>query len=391
MKMRRILAALLLACITTVAMGSTPYQSLNIEISHPESKREAESGVVVFTMTNPSDRVVNVLKLQTPFNTTGERLTNNLFDVVDGRGEEAKYTGIYVGMVAGNGAIDKKYFIALKPGESLSKSIDLSKSYDLSTGGSFKVTFKRAVLGEPANGVDSAKTLEQSVSEVASNTLDVWINTAFPLGQSVHILDAPQNAVCEASQQAVIDAALTKAKSLAFDATQYTGGLEYFEGEGDTFTVKLKEDFRRNNWFGSHDPNWLPVSDAGWMDTENFYPTVVSSAIEVRLGGPLSDRSLSFDCSCPPEWGANDLTAAVALANQKIGICPKFFTLEDNGFDTKAGALIHETAHFSDDLAKGAVDTRYGTGPSAQLAKDDKSAAMRNADSYKYFMESGGL
>lgn len=102
-------------------------------------------------------------------------------------------------------------------------------------------------------------------------------------------------------------------------------------------------------------------------------------------------RPMSFDCSCSPEWGATELTAAVALANQKIGVCPKFFELDDTGFNTKAGVLIHEAAHFSDDLAEGAVDTVYGTGPATRLAKDNKSAAMRNADNYKYFIESGDL
>jgi hypothetical protein len=391
--MKRIWLIVLLACISTAAMSAPPDGPLEVVISHPESTKEAESGVVIFTMTNRSDAPIYVLKSLTPFLGKGERLTNNLLDVMDGHGKRAKYTSMYVGeMVNKDGSLDEKSFIRMNSGDSLSRKIDLSKSYDLSAGGAYTVRFNRPVVGEATRNDRGVARLEQADFYSASNTLDIWINvTLLPQDKTFGALDTKESTVCEAPKQAVIDAAMSKAENLSASATQYNASLWYYEGEGETFTAKLKEDFRQNNWFGNYDANWRPLIDPDWFNTENFFPINIASAIAVRLGGPLSTRPMSFDCSCPPEWHTTETTAAVALANQKIGICPKFFELDDTGFDTKAGALIHEAAHFSDDLAEGMTDIVYGTGNASKLAKDNPSEAKRNADNYKFFIESGGL
>lgn len=186
---------------------------------------------------------------------------------------------------------------------------------------------------------------------------------------------------------------MSRALALSSSAGNNLASLWYIE-DADNYekaTVKLREDFQRNNWFGSYDSNWLPQINPNWVHTENFFPGNITQAIIARLGGGLSRKQMSFDCSCPPEWHATETTAAVALANQKIGICPHFFELADIGFDTKAGVLIHEASHFSDDKAEGMMDIKYGPGESSALAKNNPSGAKRNADNYKYFIESGGL
>ena len=63
----------------------------------------------------------------------------------------------------------------------------------------------------------------------------------------------------------------------------------------------------------------------------------------------------------------------------------KFFELSDDGFESKAGTLIHETSHFTingatDDYANDAVECM-------ELARNNPSRAVMNADSHEYFAE----
>jgi hypothetical protein len=175
--MKRIGLIVLLACVSTAAMSAPPDGPLEVVISHPESTKEAESGVVIFTMTNRSDAPIYVLKSLTPFLGNGERLTNNLLDVMDGHGKRAKYTSMYVGeTVNKDGSLDEKSFIKMNSGDSLSRKIDLSKSYDLSAGGAYTVRFNRPVVGKATRNDRGVARLEQADFYSASNTLDIWIN-----------------------------------------------------------------------------------------------------------------------------------------------------------------------------------------------------------------------
>jgi hypothetical protein len=397
MKMKNIFLSLMLICITTVAIGSSPSSPLEVALSQPESRQEAESGVVVFTMTNRGNTPIYVLSLQTPFNSNNAgTLLNNVFDVRDGSGKEARYTGMFVSVV-----MDKSLYIKMNPGETMSKKIDLSKNYDLSSG-PFEVSLRGVVLGDISTDLNDAKQTPKSESTqpVISNTLDIWINSAFLIQPQktskqdlvppkMEVLDENQYRMC-GEQTLFISVAFAHAKSLATETWLHTIDLEYYD---DNRRLKLEEDFRRNNWFGDYDDEWLTTLDA--LDTENFYPTKIVRAIADRLND--LKNPIQFDCSCPEEGFANEAqraqAAAYMIGPQKIGICPKFFELDSNGFDTRAGALVHETAHMSDDYAEGVIDQPdgYGTGRAAALAKKDKSAAKRNADNYKYYFESGDL
>lgn len=65
-----------------------------------------------------------------------------------------------------------------------------------------------------------------------------------------------------------------------------------------------------------------------------------------------------------------------------------FFGLEDDGFDSRPGSVIHELTHGL--LVVGTnflVSERYGTDKALELAENDPSTAMSNADNYQYFIE----
>lgn len=178
MKMKRILLGLILTCTATIAIGTTPSSSLEVVLSHPESRQEAESGVVIFTMINRGNEPVYVLKLQTPLNSNLDgKLLNDIFDVRDGNEKKVKYTSMFVSAI-----INASSYIKINPGETLSRKIDLSKSYDLHSSGPFKVRFSRYMLGDPSTDLnDTTQTPgPEFMKPVTSNALDIWVNSTLP-------------------------------------------------------------------------------------------------------------------------------------------------------------------------------------------------------------------
>lgn len=69
----------------------------------------------------------------------------------------------------------------------------------------------------------------------------------------------------------------------------------------------------------------------------------------------------------------------------------EFFNAEDDGYNSKAGILIHELSHFIlvGNTNGGSYNQEvYGVEEAIQLAKDDPDFARNNADNYEYFAES---
>ena len=67
-----------------------------------------------------------------------------------------------------------------------------------------------------------------------------------------------------------------------------------------------------------------------------------------------------------------------------MGFCELFFSARADGWDSRAGIVIHEVSH----AAARTRDVAYSIRGSAILAKDDPASAVNNADNYEYFVES---
>ena len=76
----------------------------------------------------------------------------------------------------------------------------------------------------------------------------------------------------------------------------------------------------------------------------------------------------------------------------KVYLGNSFWTAPATGPNSKAGTLIHEMSHFNsvgatDDVEMSNGETAYGLENCEELAKEDKEAAKKNADSFEYFVE----
>jgi uncharacterized Zn-binding protein involved in type VI secretion len=73
-------------------------------------------------------------------------------------------------------------------------------------------------------------------------------------------------------------------------------------------------------------------------------------------------------------------------ADHKIYLDSGFDNAPATGTDSKAGTLAHEMSHFDD--VGGTKDNVYGQQGAQALAKSNPEAALGNADSYEYYVES---
>lgn len=71
-------------------------------------------------------------------------------------------------------------------------------------------------------------------------------------------------------------------------------------------------------------------------------------------------------------------------ASGSMGFCELFFRARSDGWDSRAGIVIHEVSH----AAARTRDVAYSIRGAAVLAKDDPASAANNADNYEYFVES---
>jgi peptidyl-Lys metalloendopeptidase len=93
--------------------------------------------LVTLTLTNDGDEPVHVFKAATPFIETGGRLPRDQFEVTDAFGHKARYRGSWVNF----GHLPASLFEIMQPGETLERTVDLTKEYDYGNGGPFTIRY----------------------------------------------------------------------------------------------------------------------------------------------------------------------------------------------------------------------------------------------------------
>jgi peptidyl-Lys metalloendopeptidase len=120
----------------------------------------------------------------------------------------------------------------------------------------------------------------------------------------------------------------------------------------------------------------------------------------MSVEGALRSEALKVVC---PSLGRGGCTSAifawVVPGDLVINLCPSFFAMPGVAgivaggvsFETgtREGTIIHEVSHFEAVAATG--DHCYGRSDCAVMARRDPGLAVRNADSYQYFVEDVAL
>lgn len=297
---------------------------------------------VHFTARNVSSQPVEVLAWDLP----GERQSANILAVTRD-GTPVAYRGRLVKHAPAT-AVD---YLRLTPGGSYTATLDLAADYDLSRPGDYTVRLASThVRVRP--GRTAAATVEVQSGEGVLRTATGIQSSAEPASRPSAADDGAYSD-CSTSQESQLEQALAGAAQYTSNAVAWlsdnsSGGDEY------------------ETWFGT-------------FDSDRF--DEVSSTFS-KLDSEFTKDTVTFDCSCD-----DDAYAYVSPSDPyNIHLCQVFWDAPEEGINSMAGTLIHESTHFT--VNGGSDDHVYGTEGARELAESDPDEAVTNADNYEYFAES---
>ncbi len=322
-------------------------ESLRVEMAPVLDKLAGDYlGSVRFTMRNPTNKAVRVLKYQTPFH----GVEADLFSIsVAGEGVD------YTGRLVKRGEPAARDYMTLAAGEVRSIDIDLSAYYNFAKSGQYEVRYGNRLHGE--NG--QAKRVNSTPTVMWVDGNDQFLGSRVDQepwhGYGVKLLNpAPAFTRCTTTQQSQALTALNSARAYSTESRSYYGSH-----------TSASITPRYTTWFGASTP------------TRYTKATTDYTNIEAALTG----QTIGIDCGCKKTY------FAYVYPNQpyKIYVCRAFWSAANTGTDSRAGTLIHEVSHF--DIVANTDDVVYGQAGAKSLATSDPDGALRNADSHEYFSE----
>jgi peptidyl-Lys metalloendopeptidase len=346
-------AALAAGMLGTAGAAAAAAGEVSIRVT-PERQSLAKSDNVVVnvTVTNATAATQYMLKWQTPLNA----VEAPLFEVTRD-GMPVRYLGVQVKRPA-PAAAD---YIALKPGASLSRRVELSALYDMAVTGAYSVRWRAGatqLFSRPGTMRSGSQALGPARAAALPDPVpaSVWIDGRQPRGALETAIPAPEGAGlsfsrCSNAQQETITGAVQAAQAMAQDADGY---------------LQRKDLGRRySGWFGAVDAT---------------RPATVGRHF-LAIKDAFASKPVTVDCGC------NESYYAYVYPNQpyKIYVCKAFWAAPLTGTDSKGGTLVHEMSHFT--VVAGTDDLAYGQSAAGQLAVSDPDKAIQNADSHEYFGE----
>ena len=315
---------------------------LSVNLAVSQAAYTASQPVIVqVTISNTTGKNAKVLRWFTP----AEDVEEALFSVTrDGK------PVAYLGAIYKRPAPSAADYVNLKPGESLTRSVDLASVYDLSAGGRYTIRFNvgSANLFSEKGGaaVDTLSSNEVTVT-AAGRTSGPVLETITPAA----VTGTTSYNKCTTTQQS--DAAKARAQASLYSA------------DALSYLTASKQGPRYVTWFGIFD--------------STRYATVTTHF--TKISGAMDTAPVTIDCGCKKNYYAYVYPTKPYV----IYVCKVFWTAPLTGTDSKAGTLIHEMSHFN--VVASTNDYVYGQTNAKSLAISNPNNAVNNADNHEYFAE----
>jgi len=324
--------------ISIMIMVSSVYADNMLSVQLEQSKKRVNDGSITVSITNITNENLEVLKWNTPFETT---LKANVFTILQD-GNTIPYSGM---LVKRNHPSDSDYLL-LAPGETKIATISLPKYYSITQRGNYEISYH-------GNFTYKNVTNTHTTSKTTSSSLNIVIES-IELSSNSRKLPANFNG-CSIDQEALINDAHDEALDLSLESKEAMHNAE-----------PLTTAERYSTWFGSAD------TQRQTLVTDHF--DAIYSALDTQ--------DMTFDCS-----SCNMSAYAYVNPNMPyvIYLCDAFWSAPLTGTDSKAGTIIHETSHFT--VVANTDDNAYGHSLAQSLAQTNPDAAVNNADSHEYFAE----
>lgn len=319
-----------------------------------------EAPEVIFELTNQSDKTVYVLTWDTPL----EGLMSDCLEVKKNN-EPVQYDGLFFKR-AQPSADD---FVAIEPGKSLQKKIDVGEAYDISGNGRIEVAFKKENLVysfSPPHQMEMLalkSTDSKKEAEILSRQADFQVSTARkPIGERMRSTLQKKNFKLAAGVPLLLPCFFNGG------SPSQQGIVQLAHQEGYNLVAASLQSFANDknyaSWFGAH--------------TNTRFNKVQSNLGVIKQG--FEKTSFTYDLTkayCKP--GAY---AATTKGGNTIWICSGFWNAPGTGTDSQAGTILHEHSHASastDDVGG------YGQANCLRIAATTPDDAIRNADNYEYY------
>ncbi|WP_137172910.1 M35 family metallo-endopeptidase [Massilia sp. HP4] len=334
------------AALAAVVLSWSAIAAAAVDVTVAPEKPTVERGddvMVRVTLTNSSSTAQHLLRWRTPL----DGVESPLFEVRRD-GQPVRYLGRRIKR-APPGPAD---YVRLDPGASLSKTVELSRLYEMSVTGSYTIRYRSPAMPAPGAGVQAV------VGELVSSPVSIWVNGRLARGSKPAAM-APEPggaglsyANCSNAQQEQLATAMDAGRAMTVDSHAYlTAGKQY----GERYTT----------WFGALD------AARGARVTSNF--TAIKDALE--------SKPVKIDCDCDEPYFAYVYPARPYT----VWVCRAFWAAAVTGTDSRGGTLLHELSHF--DVVAATDDHVYGQAGAAELARSAPERAINNADSHEYFGE----
>jgi len=351
------------------AFGAEP--TARLFVSYDGANPSAPNTVSV-SLSNPSDRDVFVYTYQTAFAKPDGRTTGNWFAVEDAFGNEVPYKGRFVV----SGTPTPSEYTRIRPGSSVTATIDLSREYELPNAGEVHVSTQVALYEKIPPTLASGEVENIPYELITSNSISFFVapSTNRPLETSSVI-------TCTPNQEDDTRRAISAAQSATEEAAHFLSSLYYADPIDPVNPVPprvhMTPHSRYQNWFGVWDetaPQLPPESLT--TDNSRVDQTIVATYARL-LGGATT--------ACDQCNGYDPTTRAWA-EGRLIHLCPANFSDPvTGGITSQAGTIAHEVSHQNDEIARGTVDLRGVTNRASAHALP-RSAAVTPAANYEYFI-----
>jgi peptidyl-Lys metalloendopeptidase len=295
-----------------------------------------EDAAVTVTFTNVGTRAARLLEWDLP----GEGVREGRFEVML-NGEDVAYVGPHIKYAKPTEAD----YVTLAPGQSLTRTMELSGHYNLEKSGSYTLRYDLGAHGGEKGAL-------------ASNDVTVWIEGRASRVPQMEAMDVQAQALsttgCTSTQTSSITTAFSSAK------TYSSGALSYLTNHTSPSTSA-----RYKTWFGTY-------SSTNWSTAKSHFSAINSA---------FNNQAVVVSCAC-----TSSAYAYVYPAQPyKIYVCNAFWNAPNTGTDSKAGTLVHEMSHFN--VVAATDDHAYGQSAAKNLAISSPTRALDNADNHEYFAE----
>jgi hypothetical protein len=258
--------------------------------------------------------------------------------------------------------IDHTEIIQLKAGETISKIIPVSESYQISKKGSYSIYFNSSKFNISDNKYEligrkcNFNIINSGLIEINNEACSFLINEKFgfieTLGEKFRLKDNNKKA-----GDIVVRNGSSKQKDIL---KRIYNEILIFSAD-----LNLKHDDLYKMWFGVPD-NVTYVS--------NKYSSIFSL---------MENKSTEFYIVVDESENMSNLIAETTKGGKRIVIYKNFWDLTDYAFNSKFGTLIHEFSH----IICSTVDSENEIECTRLLAKIDVNRAINSANNYEYYIE----